>query len=344
MTSLPRLAAGRYLQWRFDHWTREKLAAHQQRRSDRLAAYLRKHSPYYAERVEIPQGDRRTTLANFPVMTKAEMMACFDSINTAGLRREDLVPFQMAQERSGRTELWEGRYSIGLSSGTSGNKVLTVLSPRERIGYSALLWARCGIPRSVQHPRVLFTLRTNNPAFTAVTALGVRLVYADYFVSLDDLVSTINRERLNVLAGPPSLLAALAERQGSLTTRIQGIVSYAEELDDTTRERVSAPWRSSTKEQRGYSVSVALQAPYTSTRTAPLWNSRMSGTPSAARGAWSSQTSTAGLNPSFAMSSMTSWNWRTRQGRACAARRSVASAACTDVPTPSCDCRVMGTA
>jgi putative adenylate-forming enzyme len=238
MTSLPREAVGRYLQWRFDHWGAERLRRHQRRRVDSLVRYVARTSPYYAERLTVPRRGAVVDLAAIPRMTKAEMMSHFDQVNTAHLRAQDLVGFRMHQERSGRNDLYDGRFAVGLSSGTSGNKVLTVLSPKERLRYSSLLWARSGIPREIRHPRVLFALRTNNPAFTEVTTLGVHLVYVDYFVPLEDLIARINAEELNVIAGPPSLLVMLAELAPQIRSGIRAVVSYAEELDDSARRHL----------------------------------------------------------------------------------------------------------
>jgi putative adenylate-forming enzyme len=85
---------------------------------------------------------------------------------------------------------------------------------------------------------VLFALRTNNPAFTEVTALGVHLHYVDYFVPIQDLIARINSERLNVLAGPPSLLVMVAEQARKVHSDIRAVVSYAEELDDSARRHL----------------------------------------------------------------------------------------------------------
>ncbi|HEY5650623.1 MAG TPA: CoF synthetase, partial [Acidimicrobiia bacterium] len=93
-------------------------------------------------------------------MTKSLMMEHFDEINTANLHRDALVAFRIEQERLGKTDLYPGGFAVGLSSGTSGNKVLTVLSARERTNYAALLLARSGIPRDLKDQRVLFALRT----------------------------------------------------------------------------------------------------------------------------------------------------------------------------------------
>ena len=235
MRAAARRSVGTYLRWRSRHLDVAALQAHQRRRVARQLAYLRRHSAFYAE--VLPP--RATTLDAAPLMDKALMMREFDRINTAGLHRDELVAFRIEQERRRTTELFRGRYAVGLSSGTSGNKVLTVLSPRERARYAALLWARSGIPHDLAHPRVLFALRTNNPAFTAVTTLGVELVYVDYFVPVDELVRLINHHRLNVLAGPPSVLTTLAEHHDRLTSPIEAVVSYAEELDDAASARIA---------------------------------------------------------------------------------------------------------
>ena len=228
-------ATARYLRWRAEHWGEARLLRHQRRRIARLLSHVRKESAYYRKR--LPDGP--LTLATAPRMTKAIMMEHFDEINTAGLRRDDLVAFRIEQERSGRTEIYPGGYSIGLSSGTSGNKVLTVLSARERARYAILLLARSGVPPQLSDPRVLFALRTNNPAFVAVTALGVNLHYVDYFVPVEELIRLINRERLNVLAGPPSLLTLVAADSAQINSHIAAVISYAEELDQPTRQRLS---------------------------------------------------------------------------------------------------------
>ncbi|MFU8840839.1 MAG: hypothetical protein ACNA8R_08950 [Nitriliruptoraceae bacterium] len=235
IATVARQAVGRYLRWRFLHLDADRLAAHQQRRLARQLAYVRRHSPYYAEL--LPAGPLR--LEDVPTIDKAEMMRSFDRICTAGLDRDELVAFRIDQERRGSTELYRGRYSVGLSSGTSGNKVLTVLNRRERARYATLLWARSGIPHELTHPRVLFCLRTNNPAFTAITAFGVELVYVDYLTAVEELLRLITAHRLDVLAGPPSVLSLLAEEADRIPHPIAAVLSYAEELDPNMRVRLA---------------------------------------------------------------------------------------------------------
>ena len=235
MSRLGSVLLAAQLRWRFDRWSAERLLAHQRDRVRRLVAYAAEHAPYYRERI-----DPGTPLDQVPKMDKATMMAHFDAINTAGLRRDDLVAFRTRQEHERTAGFYPGGYSVGLSSGTSGNKVLTVLSPHERDRYAALLWARSGIPRGLRPKRVLFALRAHNEAFTTVTRFGITLVYVDYLQTPETLLRLVNEHRLNVLAGPPSILALLAERRREIVGPVDALVSYAEELDAGTRARLEA--------------------------------------------------------------------------------------------------------
>lgn len=220
------------IQRQFTAWDTAKLEAHQAHRLKDLLAQVSRRSPYYARlRAEGWDG----SLAGLPIQTKLEMIANFDEINTAGLKGAELVEFAVRQERQGRTGLYRGKYSVGLSSGTSGNKLVTVLSPSERWSYSCLLWARSGIPAGVREPRVLFALRVNNPAFMETRALGVTLVHVDYTHPPEEVVALVNQMRLNVLAGPPSLLVMLARLRNRFEHPVEGIISYAEVLDDAAR-------------------------------------------------------------------------------------------------------------
>jgi putative adenylate-forming enzyme len=234
---LNRLLTVYRLNHQFYNWDKTTLRKHQQQRIARILAYARDHSNYYKRTLGRQE---QLSLSLVPRMDKTEMMAHFDEINTASLHKDELIQFKIEQERTGELDLYHGRFSVGLSSGTSGNKGLTVLSRKEMEGYSCLLWARSGIPREVMKRRILFALRTNNPAFMTVTKFGVRLVYIDYTQPVDDIVKLINNEELNILAGPPSLLAMIARQQTAITHHIDTLVSYAEVLNDDVRANLEA--------------------------------------------------------------------------------------------------------
>src|SRR5512138_791105 len=169
----------------------EDLHRHQERHLADMMRYIGEHSPYY-RRLRAEGWDGR--FESLPHMSKSEMVAHFDEINTAGLHKAELFAFAVQQERAGKTHLFDGRYTVGLSSGTSGTRLPTVLAPRERWQYGSLLFARSGLPEQIREPRVMFSLRVNNPAFMEVRFLGVTIIYADYTRTPESLVELINRE------------------------------------------------------------------------------------------------------------------------------------------------------
>jgi len=219
----------------FYSWNIEKLRSHQSQRLNRLVRELSSTSPYYRQLREQGWDGGFDSL---PYLSKGELIEHFDEINTAGLIKDELFKFALGQERGVQTGLYQGKYSVGLSSGTSGTRLPTVLSSSERRQYGSLLFARSGIPENIRQPKVLFMLRVNNPAFTEVRFLGVKMIYSDYTHPPENLVKLINENQLNVLAGPPSMLRLLARLRDQIQVRIEALISYAEVLDDATRTQL----------------------------------------------------------------------------------------------------------
>lgn len=228
MNILTKLWLVHRLNKQFYGWDASTLKKHQAQRVSQILSYALRHSPYYQR---ILAGQHDPLLASIPLMDKEKMMSNFDELNTAGLKKGGLLEFLGRQQPGATPGLYDGRFSVGLSSGTSGNKGLTVLSREERELYSCLLWARNGVPRMVKSHRVLFAIRTNNPAYMEIRSFGVKLVYVDYTRPPAALVRLINEKKLNILAGPPSLLALLSTHRDLLKHQIEAVISYAEVLD-----------------------------------------------------------------------------------------------------------------
>jgi putative adenylate-forming enzyme len=232
---LARFLLARQIRQSFYVWDSERLHRHQQQRIKEMLGHVAQYSPYYCSlRGQGWDGQ----FESLPYLSKSEMITHFDEINTAGLHKVDLFDFAIQQERGKQLGLYRGRYSVGLSSGTSGTRLPTVLSPTERWQYGSLLFARSGIPEQVHHPRVLFSLRVNNPAFMEARFLGVTIVYTDYTRPIKAIVQLVNEKRLNVLAGPPSLLRLIAQHRQDIDHPIEALISYAEVLDDASREQL----------------------------------------------------------------------------------------------------------
>ncbi len=208
--------------------TREEVVTHQLERLQAMNKFVKENSPFYRD-IEFPPHE-------FPKMDKQMMMGKFDDINTHQLKKKDLLDFVLKREGSNSMDLFRKKYSVGMSSGTSGNRGLTVLSKDEMAYYSCLLWARNGIPGNIRKKHILFALRINSPAFMEVKKFGVKIIYVDYTHPVRHLIQKINEEKLNIIAGPPSLLSMIAGQVERIDHRIDCIISYAEVLTDTNRE------------------------------------------------------------------------------------------------------------
>lgn len=235
MNYLQRWFVTRKLRSNFYGLSREALQVHQSQALGKLWQYVQTHSPYYQNLHPAP-----TPFAEVAPTNKATVMRHFNQIITENLDRDQLVQFRIEKEKTGKVDYYPGGYSIGLSSGTSGNRLLTVLSKRERDLYSCLLMARNGIPEKVRKQRVLFALRTYNPTFTEIGAFGVRMVYVDYTHPVEALVRLINEKQLNILAGPPSLLLMISRQGNQIDHPVDALVSYAEVLDESTKETLTS--------------------------------------------------------------------------------------------------------
>ena len=216
------------LKWWF-WWLRgERLRRFQRRRLRRLLRLAVAHSPFYRR---LYQGHDLTRFQDLPTVDKATMMAHFTEFNTAGLDRDDLIRFALQMERDADfLRYYQGRYVVGLSSGTSGAKglVLTERHLAERMPFIFL--ARGGIPLRLLPFRILFILRVHNQAFENVNNPLVTLRYRHLMTPLDDLLADMQELRANILMAPPSVLRMVAEHASRVQAPLAMAVSYAEVL------------------------------------------------------------------------------------------------------------------
>ncbi|MFC1879823.1 hypothetical protein ACFLZW_07920, partial [Chloroflexota bacterium] len=238
MNFFQRWLVARKLKNNFYEMSAADLRHHQNKAANKLWDFVRNNSAYYKNAYPFP-----VPLSQVAPCSRTMMMAHFNDINTANLDRDTLVKFRIEKEKTGKMQYLDGGYSIGLSSGTTGSRLLTVLSKNERDLYSCLLWARNGMPDSVKTHRVLFALRTYNPTFTEVSAFGIKMVYVDYTHPVETLIGIINKNRLNILAGPPSLLLLIARESQKIDHPIDAVVSYAEVLDDAAKNKLESTFQ-----------------------------------------------------------------------------------------------------
>jgi putative adenylate-forming enzyme len=209
---------------------RAALERHQARAMRRFAHKVLTRSPYWQAHVHKP-------FAQWPEMNKALMMASFDQLNTAGLRLADVQACALQAEATRNFAPTVGPYSVGLSSGTSGQRAVFVVSPQERAQWAGCMLAKV-LPRGLMAgERVALLLRANNQLYQTVQNPWLAFRFFDLFAPFDALLAQLAAYRPSIVVAPAQVLRALAlaEQAGHITLPGLRVISAAEVLEPQDR-------------------------------------------------------------------------------------------------------------
>lgn len=211
---------------------RAPLLAHQQRQWRRFERQVLARSPYFQPYCGQP-------LAQWPMMDKAVLMRDFDRINTAGLGLDEVWQTAMAAERSRDFSSSLNGYDVGLSSGTSAQRGVFVVSAAERARWAGVILAKL-LPRGLCHPeRVALILRANNNLYEGVgRSRRLRFQFFDLMQAFAPLCADLQRYQPSIIVAPAQVLCALAQavQQGRLMMPPLRVISAAEVLSAADRQ------------------------------------------------------------------------------------------------------------
>ena len=208
--------------------TRQQLIGWQ---AKRLARFLKDRAP----RAEAFADLAGRPLTDFPVMDKAQLMGAFDRYNIAGITGE--VAWS-ALETSGRID----RFSIGASTGTSGNRGLYLVSDAERYLWLGTLLAKALPDMLHARHRVAVLLPRGSRLYDAANESGrLTLKFLDLTDGLETCVAAAAAFRPDVLVAPPHALVAIAK--ADLPFHPRHVFSGAEVLDPSDRRQIEARFR-----------------------------------------------------------------------------------------------------
>lgn len=210
--------------------TREAVMHVQQRRLKKLTRVLIR-SPFYRELAATG-----APLTTYPLMNKAAMMESFSRINTVGITTEDAFAIAIRAETSRDfAPDWNG-ISIGLSSGTSGNRGIFLASEKERALWVAAVLHRV-IGFSLRKRRVAFFLRANNNLYESVNSSLLQFRFYDILFPVNDHLVKLQEQQPHILVAQPSVLLLLAKAVDEKQLHIAPakIISVAEVLEPVDR-------------------------------------------------------------------------------------------------------------
>lgn len=219
----------------FTRWeNRESLESWQDARVKRHLLRTLPRSKYYRELFE---GLSPDNWREFPVSTKAPLMASFAHWNTAGVTLTEASSVAEAAERTRDFSRTIRGCAVGLSSGTSGSRGVFLVSPEERRRWAGTILARALRGTLGKDHRAAMFLRADSPLYQTVGSRRFSFSFFDLFSPFEEHWTRLMELRPTLLAAPPSVLVRLASRPetASLLAPPGILLSVADVLDDADR-------------------------------------------------------------------------------------------------------------
>lgn len=183
-------------------------------------------SPFYADLVK-----QNEKLENYPLMSKQSFMEHFDTINTHGIKKEIAFETALKAELSRDFSPMLKDVTVGLSSGTSGNRGIFLVSEKERAQWVTYVLDRV-IGFSLKKRSVAFFLRANSNLYDSVQSNVLKFEFFDLLEDLQLHISRLNLLNPSILVAQPSMLLELGKEieKGVISIQPEKIISVAEVL------------------------------------------------------------------------------------------------------------------
>lgn len=223
----------------YDRWltytlTSQKLRLRQQRG---LANYLRHILPraaFYA-----PQ--QTSSIEDLPFTDKTKMREHFEGMNTLGISLAQAETVALAAENSRDFSSTINGTTVGLSSGTSGQRSVFLVTRQEQLRWAGVMLSKFLAPQHLRQMlffwkrplEIAFFLRSNSNLYQSVAGRRLHLDYYDLQQPVVTLVRALAAQRPDILVAPASVLAQLARTklEGGLNIAPSRIISVAEVLE-----------------------------------------------------------------------------------------------------------------
>lgn len=242
MFELPTLLFHYYYQKHLTFSNRAQLEKWQEKKVKKHLQWVQKNSSFYHELWKEKTLDH---WREFPIIDKLSMMEHFDTLNTASITKKEAFSVALEGETSRNFSPTIHSVTVGLSSGTSGNRGIFLVSPEERVKWAATVLQKT-LPSSLfTSQRIAFFLRANSNLYSSVQKGPIHFSFYDLLEEVERHILSLNQYQPTILIGPPSLLRLLAKKQeaGSLTISPIKIVSVAEVLDPIDETYLSSVFK-----------------------------------------------------------------------------------------------------
>ena len=170
------------------------------------------------------------------------MMSHFDDINTCGIKLKDAMHLALEAEETRNFGKKINGITIGLSSGTSGNRGLFTVSDKERARWAGVMLARALDTSILGNHKLAFFLRAGSNLYDSVHKRGrLSFRFFDLTQPFNGHLSALNDMQPTQIIAPARVLCLIAQmqKQGKINIHPRRITSVAEVLDPLDAKTIS---------------------------------------------------------------------------------------------------------
>ncbi len=218
--------------------SREKLLRANEKRLRKKLRWVVKHIPFYRG-VEMTSFEKMSSLwlRNFPIISKATFNANFADLNVARISRDEAYQFALNAEQTGQFRAKLRGLTVGLSTGTSGNRGVFLVTNQEIAQWVAMIFARVLRLNLLRRQRIAFVFRTNSNLYQATNVGAVTMRFFPLDLDNPTVLNDLTAFNPTALVAQPSALIRLAthKKQSNLPIAPNRIISIAEVLTERDR-------------------------------------------------------------------------------------------------------------
>ena len=167
------------------------------------------------------------------------MMENFDTVNTVGLSKDHALEIAMNSEKTRNFKEKYNNITVGLSSGTSGNRGLFIISDFERAKWTGIILAKLLPDFILKKQKIALFLRADSELYNSVNSRVLKFRFFDMINDYKNNLKELDRFKPDILIAPASMLKILADNIENIDIKPNRVFSCAEVLTEENREYIN---------------------------------------------------------------------------------------------------------
>ena len=175
---------------------------------------------------------------SIPCLEKKSYLQNFEKLNLYRLTLKEAIDFGTGLETSGDYLAKKKNLTIGLSTGTSGQRSAFVLQSRE-IG----LWAGSILAKILgwnifRSHKIAFVFRTHSPLYNGLNVGWIKLAFFNFNSDLDELIKELNHFKPSILVSVPNFYSYYLKKCPNKVIHPKIVISGADVLEDCEKKQL----------------------------------------------------------------------------------------------------------